>query len=288
MAESYVNKLKYHKILLFVLSIIYSILGTLILARLDFVSEDLVVNICWFFMLLLLLIIIACFDKYSQPYLYVYHKSLIVIPWIYFIGFIGAIAILNFANYIVLSIVFLFLCLVGALAFYCCLFHGKRKMNEEEIRRIIGGRLITIDSENLEFLQKRRAFYKWNSLISIAIIIIIGKIVIQYNWIYLAVLLLIFGYNIICYYKIYSIKYTSLKSTIGHLAMDGFISIAFLTLSVLLNFGIIPFEATNISDLDITMLSCFGLIPFAKQSSFAYFAVEHNRLREELENDYAY
>ncbi len=284
MAEAYLNKLKYHKILLIVLSVIYSVLGTLILIRLDFVSEDPAVDFCWFFMLMLLLVVIACFDKYAQPYLYVYHKSLNVIPWIYLIGFIGAIAISDFANYTSLSIIFFFLCLVGALAFYCLLFRSVRGSSEEDIKQIIVGSLIKIDSENSELLKKRRKFYKWNSLISIAIIIVIGKIVAQYKWIYMTFLLLIFIYNIICYHKIYSIKYKSSKGAIGHLAIDGSISIAILALSVLLNFGIVSFGNTNISVSDITMLSCFGLVPFAKQSSFAYFAVEHDRLRKELEN----
>lgn len=283
MMTEYSNKLKYHKILLMIFSVFYSLLGTFLLAHFDRLGEDFMANLGWFLMLLLLLAVIASFDPYAQPFLSVYRKSLTPVPWLYWLGFLGGVAIVHFTNYIVLSIILLYVCAAGALALYCLRFHRVSKMGEEEIRRKVVDGLIKVDANSMEFLKKRRTFFRWSSLISIAVILVIGKLVMQFKWLYAALLLLIAIFNLICYFPIYFIRYPSRKSAVGHWAVDGLIGVALLTLSVLFNFGIISFGGADISALDILMLSCFGLIPFAKQSSFAYFAVEHARLRAESE-----
>lgn len=283
MTESCLDKLKHHKILLVVLSVIYSVLATLILTRPDFSGEDFAGGFCWFLTLLVLLTVAACFDKYSQPYLYVCKRSITLVPWAYFVGFTGAIAISHFANSPVLGVVFLFILEIAALAFYFCLMRSAGKMSEEEVRRAVAANLIKLDSRGMDFLLKSRKFYRWNGIVPIAVVIAVGKFAVLNKWVYTTLLALVFIYNIVSFYKVYSIKYASQKSAAWHLAADALVCAALLAFSVLLDWNVIPVE--NMSGLDIALPACFGLITFAKQSSFAYFAVEHERMRKEFENE---
>lgn len=286
MFSKYLKKLLHHKIVILILTILYYFFGCVVLLEMNSdiqVEKNNLLFFCWLVMLLLLLLIVACFDGQSQPYLYVYHIAFFIIPWLYFIGFIVSLALLRATANKILSIVIISSFVIVALFFYMFFNIKLRNESEESLFSKIKAKLIDLPKQDLEVLNKNKKLYKWDITLLLAVIIVAGKYIVKYNIIFICFVCAIYLFCILSCLKIFKIRYKIKIKCILSIFLCSIIFFIFAIFAILIKFNIIPQYSINLKPIDLTMLVAFGLVPFAKQTSFAYFAQEHFKIREEIE-----
>lgn len=286
MFSKYLKKLYYHKIIIFILTILYCFFSCIIFLKMDSdirIEKNNLLFFCWFSMLLLLLLIVACFDGQSQPYLYVYHIAFFITPWLYFIGFIASLVILRVTANKILSIANTGSFVAGAL--FCYIFFNMKLKNVSEgsLFSKIKAKLIDLPKQDLDVLNKNKKLYKWDITILLAVVIVAGKYIAKYNTFFICFVCVVYFFCILSCLKIFKIRYKTKSKRILSIILCSIIYFSFAIFAVLLNFNVMPPFSESLEPIDFSMLVAFGLVPFAKQTSYAYFAQEHFKIREEID-----